>query len=392
VRDLSVVLQAELDALRNAGRLRACPDLDGPSRQRPLGPTGPLISFASNDYLGLASHPEIVAAAPEAAATEGFGAGAARLVTGDLPAHRALERDLAEYLRRSSALLFPTGYQANLGVVTALAGPSDLIVSDALNHASIIDGCRLSRATVAVYAHTDPAAAAVALARPGPFRRRFVITESLFSMDGDAAPLAALAELAAAHNAVLIVDEAHALGVLGPSGRGLCAQAGVDADVVVGTLGKAFGSAGGFVTGSAQLRDYLINRARTFIFTTAAPPPVAAAARAGVRLAAGPDGDARRARLAANRSRLLGNHLLGSLGPKLKLADAPGGPIVPVILGTDARALAAARSLRERGILIPAIRPPTVQEGTARLRLTLSSEHTYEEIDAVATALTAALA
>jgi 8-amino-7-oxononanoate synthase len=386
VRDLSAVLQAELDALQSAGRLRACLDLDGPSRQRPLGPTGPLVSFASNDYLGLASHPEIVAAAAEAAAREGFGAAAARLVTGDLPAHRALERDLAVYLRRATALLFPTGYQANIGVITALAGPLDLIVSDALNHASIIDGCRLSRATVAVYAHADPAAAAIALARPGSFRRRFLVTESLFSMDGDAAPLAALAELAAAHDAVLVVDEAHALGVLGPSGRGLCAQAGIDADVLVGTLGKAFGSAGGFVTGSAQLRDYLINRARTFIFTTAAPPPVAAAARAAIRLAAGPDGDARRARLAANRSRLL-----GSLGPKLNLIAGPGGPIVPIILGADARAVVAARLLRERGIVIPAIRPPTVPEGTARLRLTLSSEHTDTEIDAAATALTGAL-
>ena len=387
MRDLSAVLQAELDALRGAGRLRACPELDGLSRQRPLDLVGPLVSFASNDYLGLASHPEIIAAAAEAAAREGFGAGAARLVTGDLPAHRALERDLAVYLRRPTALLFPTGYQANVGVVTALAGPSDLIVSDALNHASLIDGCRLSRATVAVYAHADPAAAAAALARPGPFRRRIMITESLFSMDGDAAPLAALAELAAVHDAILIVDEAHALGVLGPSGRGLCAQAGIDADVIVGTLGKAFGSAGGFVTGSAQLRDYLINRARTFIFTTAAPPPVAAAARAGVRLAAGPDGDARRARLAANRGRLL-----RSIGPKLNLVDRPGGPIVPIVLGADARALAVAGRLRERGILIPAIRPPTVPEGTARLRLTLSSEHTDEEINAVATALTAALA
>jgi 8-amino-7-oxononanoate synthase len=387
VRDLSAILQSELDALRDADRLRSLPELAGRSRQRPDGPRGPLVSFASNDYLGLASHPAVLTAAAEAAIREGFGAGAARLVTGDLPAHRALERDLAIYLGRPSALLFPTGYQANIGVLGALAGPADLIASDALNHASLIDGCRLSRATVAIYAHADADAALAALARPGAFRRRFLITESLFSMDGDVAPLAKLAEAAKINDAVLVVDEAHALGVLGPAGAGLCAQAGVDPDVLIGTLGKAFGSAGGFVTGSAPLRNYLLNRARTFIFTTALPPPVAAAAGAGLQIAAGPEGDLRRARLASNRRRLL-----ASLEPRSILpAASPVGPIIPLILGADARALAIARLLRARGIFVPAIRPPTVPEGTARLRVTLSSEHSDAEIDAVAAALSEAL-
>lgn len=385
MRDFTAALQAELDALRDADRLRVCPELEGPSRQRPLDSSGPLVSFASNDYLGLASHPQVLAAAADAAEREGFGAAAARLVTGDLPAHRTLERDLGAYLQRPSALLFPTGYQANLGVITALAGPSDLIVSDAFNHASLIDGCRLSRATVAIYAHADPGSAREALGRPGSFRRRFLITESLFSMDGDAAPLAALAALAADRDAILIVDEAHALGVLGPAGRGLCADAGIDPDVLVGTLGKALGSAGGFVSGSAPLREYLVNRARTFVFTTAAPPPVAAAASAGVRLAAGPEGDRRRARLVANRARLV-----DAVGTKLKVPRR-GGPIMPVLLGADRRALAVARLLRARGIFIPAIRPPTVPEGTARLRITLSSEHTNAELDAAAVALAEAL-
>jgi 8-amino-7-oxononanoate synthase len=388
VRDLSAILQSELDALRTADRLRSLPELAGRSRQRPDGPAGPLISFASNDYLGLASHPAVLTAAAESATREGFGAGAARLVTGDLPAHRALERDLAMQLNRPGALLFPTGYQANIGVLATLAGPEDLIVSDALNHASLIDGCRLSRATVAIYAHADADAATVALSQAGTFRRRFLVTESLFSMDGDVAPLAKLAEAALVRDAIFIVDEAHALGVLGPAGMGLCADVGVHPDVLIGTLGKAFGSAGGFVTGSVSLRDYLLNRARTFVFTTSVPPPVAAAARAGLQLAAGSEGDVRRARLASNRRRLF-----ALLAPRVRApAVLPPGPIIPLILGADARALAVARFLRARGFIVPAIRPPTVPEGTARLRVTVSSEHSAAEIDAFAAALTEVLA
>ena len=390
VRDLSAILRTELDALRAADRLRSLPELAGHSRQRPDGASGPLLSFASNDYLGLASHPALLTAAAEAAAREGFGAGAARLVTGDLPSHRALERELAAYLCRPTALLFPTGYQANLGVLSALAGPQDLIVSDALNHASLIDGCRLSRATVAIYAHADADAAIAGLTRPGSFRRRFLVTESLFSMDGDLAPLSPLAQAAKLHDAVFVVDEAHALGVLGPTGRGLCAELGVEPDVLIGTLGKAFGSAGGFVTGSAALREYLINRARTFVFTTSAPPPVAAAALAGIQLAAGPEGELRRARLTSNRRRLLA--AIEPLAPLAELSSAGPIPIIPLILGADARALAAARILRTQGVFVPAIRPPTVPEGTARLRLTLSSEHSDADIDTVAAALMEALA
>jgi 8-amino-7-oxononanoate synthase len=379
VRDLSNILEAELAELAARHRRRACPELAGPSRQRPrLGSTA-LLSFCSNDYLGLASHPEVLAAATETAAREGFGAGAARLVAGDLPSHRALEADLAAHVRHPSALLFPSGYQANLGVVTALAGPSDLIVSDAANHASLIDGCRLSKATVEVYAHGDPAAAARALGRAGQFRRRLLVTESLFSMDGDAPPLADLAAIAGQHDAIFIVDEAHALGVCGPQGRGLCAEAGISPDVVVGTLGKAFGAAGGFAAGAGVLRDYLLNRARSFIFATGAPPAVAGAARAALRVSASPEGDARRARLHAHRRRLV------EAFPG-KVPNRPGA-ILPVVLGGDEQALAASARLRELGLFVPAIRPPTVPEGTARLRVTLSSEHTSAEVDALAAAL-----
>jgi 8-amino-7-oxononanoate synthase len=380
VRDLSNALEAELAELAAGHRRRACPELAGPSRQRPVSARGEtLLSFSSNDYLGLASHPDVAAAAAAASRSEGFGAGAARLVSGDSPSHRRLEEELAAFLERPAALLFPTGYQANLGVVTALAGPEDLIVSDASNHASLIDGCRLSRATVAIFRHADPLAAAEALGRPGNFRRRLLVTESLFSMDGDAAPIAALADVARRHDAILVVDEAHALGVVGPAGRGLCAAAGISPDVLVGTLGKAFGAAGGFVTGSAVLREYLVNRARTFIFTTSAPPPVAAAARAALHLASGAEGDERRSRLESHKRRLL-----AALPLKIPPTAAA---ILPIVLGSDDRALAAAARLREMALFVPAIRPPTVPEGTARLRVTFSSEHTEGEVDCLAAAL-----
>jgi 8-amino-7-oxononanoate synthase len=383
VRDFDAVLQSELDALSRADRLRACPEVFGASRQRlVLGSSATvreLVSFCSNDTLGLASHGALAEAAAAAAKRDGFGAGAARLVSGDLPSHRTLEAALARFLGRQAALLFPTGYQANLGTLAALAGPEDLVASDAANHASLIDGCRLSRANVAVYPHADAAGARAAVTRAGTFRRRFLVTESLFSMDGDAAPLAALAELAAATDAILVVDEAHALGALGPGGRGLCAAAGIAPDVLIGTLGKAFGAAGGFVTGATALRSLLVNRARTFVFTTALPPPVAAAATAAVALVSGPEGQVRRRRLEANLAQLH-DALAG------RLPRTPG-PIVPFVVGSDAAALAASAQLRERGLFVPAIRPPTVPEGTARLRVTLSSEHTPAEIDRLCTAL-----
>src|SRR6478735_2253086 len=220
-------LEAELAALSAIDRRRSCPEASGASRVHPDLRGRPMLSFCSNDYLGLASHPALAAAAADAAARDGSGASASRLVVGDLPAHRRLESALAAYLDRPAALTFPSGYQANLGVLTALAGRDDLIVSDALNHASLVDGCRLSRARVAIYPHGDARAAHRLLSAGGRFRRRLLVTESLFSMDGDAAPLALLAQAAAATDSVLVVDEAHAYGVLGPGGRGLCAAASV---------------------------------------------------------------------------------------------------------------------------------------------------------------------
>ena len=364
------LLEAELEALAAADRRRSLPEAAGSSRVHPQVGGKAMVSLCSNDYLGLASHPALAEAAAESAARDGFGASASRLVAGDLPAHRALEAALAGFLDRPSALVFPTGYQTNLGVLTTLASREDLIVSDELNHASLVDGCRLSRARVEIYPHADAAAARRLLDAGGSSRRRLLVTESLFSMDGDAAPLGALAEAATATDSILVVDEAHAFGVLGPGGRGLCADAGVAPDVLIGTLGKAAGTAGGFAAGAPALRDLLVNRARTFIFTTALPPPVAAAATAAVGLIAGPEGDRRRVLLAQRRQELAAPLVRSGLLPR-----QPIGPILPIVLGSEARALGAAAALRERGFFVPAIRPPTVPPGSSRLRVTVSAAH-----------------
>jgi 8-amino-7-oxononanoate synthase len=375
---LAEALARDLEVLAAGDRLRACPPLAGADRAAPTLHQRPLRSFCSNDYLGLANHPVLLDAALLAARSSGFGAGASRLVSGDLPAHRDLELGLARFLDQQAALLFPTGYQANIGLLTALAGREDLIVSDAANHASLIDGSRLSRAEVAIYPHGDAGAARARLTAAGRrHRRRFLVTESLFSMDGDIAPLADLAEIARDNDAALLVDEAHALGALGPGGTGLAHAAGITPDALVGTLGKAFGSHGGFVAGSATLRSFLVNRARTFIFTTASPPPVAAAAAAALALIAGPEGDRRRSTLLARI-----DHLQEALATK-----GPRTPIRPFILGSDRAALAASAALRTLGLFVQAIRPPTVPEGTARLRITLSAAHLPEDVDALAAAL-----
>lgn len=338
------------------------------------------MSFCSNDYLGLASHPALATASARAFEKSGFGAAGSRLVCGTLPEHLELESQLAALVGAPAALLFPTGYQANLGVLTALAGPQDLIVADRAVHASIIDGSRLSRAKLAFYRHLDLSHARRHLERLGPkARRRFLVTESLFSMDGDIAPVAQLAALATSHDATLVVDEAHAIGCFGPQGGGLCAKYAVKPDILVGTLGKALGASGAFVAGSSTLRSYLVNRARTFLFTTSLPPPIAAAARASLAILASPDGDRLRSRLHEASAHF---RAAAALTP-----DVDGSPILPFILGSDQAALLAADRLRDRGFLVQAIRPPTVSENTARLRVTLSAAHTLGHIDEFASAL-----
>lgn len=345
-------LDDELSDLDRAGLLRTPPAA--------APPEGALV-LCSNDYLGYGALglPEL-AGAPA-------GAGASRLVSGTHPAHLEAEREIAAWLGAEAALLFSSGYAANVGLLAALARPGDVIVSDALNHASLIDGCRLSGASVSIVPHLDAAAVERALAQAAGARRRWVVTESLFSMDGDTPDLARLRAACDGHDAALVVDEAHAVGVLGPRGAGLCAEAGVHADVRVGTLGKALGLHGAFVAGSATLRTYLWNRARSFVFSTGISPAVAAAAVDRVRRAAADDEGRRRLQAAADRLRAG----LAELGARI----LPGarGPILPWILETPAAAVGLSRRLAERGVLVQAIRPPTVPRGTSRLRITASA-------------------
>jgi 8-amino-7-oxononanoate synthase len=347
------------------------------------------LNFASNDYLNLAADPRLARAAARAAQRYGCGAGASPLVCGYLPPHRALERDLARWEAVESALVFGSGYLANLAVVSSLAGPGDAIFSDALNHASLIDGCRLSRAQVHVYRHGDANHLADLLRGPGQSaRRRLIVSDSVFSMDGDLAPVADLLDLARRHDALLVLDEAHATGVLGEHGRGvteLCPPGPAsDADrlVKVGTLSKALGAQGGFVCGPRRLRAWLVNHARPYIFSTAPAPPVVAAARRAVRMVqTEPE---RRRRLAA-----LSDFLRAELAA---IGYPPGGSrcqIVPIILGSARAALEVSARLQEQGFLVPAIRPPSVPAGTARLRISLTEGHTEEDVVRLVAALRA---
>jgi 8-amino-7-oxononanoate synthase len=378
---LDAALRSDLVSLEAQHRIRFCPAVAGVSRTSATVDDQPLLSFCSNDYLGLADHPALASAAAASAARSGIGSGASRLVAGDLPEHRELEAGLSTFLGVEAVLLFPSGYQTNLGVLPALAGPGDLVLCDHANHASIIDACRLSRARISFYRHIDVSSAEQRLVRLAPTaRRKLIVTESLFSMGGDIAPLADLAALAKAHGAALIVDEAHALGALGPGGRGLCRDAGVTPDILIGTLGKAFGTAGGFAAGTRTLREYLVNHSRTFMFTTAPPPLIAAAALAALNIVRGPEGEARRLALASRVRQLRG--LLSQLP-----AGSPGSPIFPILLGTDRAALDASRALRTRGFFVQAIRPPTVPDGSARLRITLSANHRPGDVDSLAQAI-----
>jgi 8-amino-7-oxononanoate synthase len=325
------------------------------------------MCFSSNDYAGLARDPRVVAAAQAALAAHGAGASASRLMAGQLDIHAQLEAALAGFLGVEAALVFPSGYQANIGVLTALAGRDAAIYSDALNHASLIDGARLSRAVVHVYPHNDVGALEELLARDAGTGRKLIVTESVFSMDGDCAPVAALHDCAARHGAWLVVDEAHAIGVFG-EGRGLCAARGAAPDVVLGTLSKALGSQGGFAACTRDVRDLLINMARTFIFSTGLAPACAGAALEAINILAAAPALAGEAleRAAHFRAALRACGL-----------EAPGeAHIVPIVLGSEAATMRAAEGCRARGVLAHGIRPPTVPPGACRLRLSVSRLHT----------------
>lgn len=344
-----------------------------------------LLNFSGNDYLGLAGHPAVVAALREAAAEHGVGATAAHLVCGHRRPHAALEAALAEWTGRESALLFSTGWMANLGVLQALLGPGDLCVQDRLNHASLLDGACLAGCALRRYRHGDVAAAGRQLALAAEGGATVLASDGVFSMDGDVAPLAGLAAVAARAGAVLLVDDAHGLGVLGPDGAGSVAAAGLDAGavpVLMATLGKALGTAGAFVAGDRDLVEGLLQAARTFIYTTAMPPALAAATLAAVGVARREQW--RRDHLAA----LVAHFRAGAAGLGLRLADSDT-PIQPLLVGPAQRATAMALALEAQGILAVAIRPPTVPMGGARLRITLSAAHARADVDRLLAALAA---
>jgi 8-amino-7-oxononanoate synthase len=355
--------ESESDRIRAQGRWRAIADLDALGHEGTLAAEDkPVVSFASNDYLGLSAHPAVADAARDALDRWGAGSTAARLIVGARPVHSELETELAEWKESEAAVLFSTGYMANLGVLSTLAGPGTTILSDQLNHASIVDGCRMSRARVVVYPHNDVDFVARTL---GSGERSLVVTDAVFSMDGDEAHITELADLCARHDALLVVDEAHA--VLGPH-----ADLGNAEVIRVGTLSKFLGAFGGFVAASRPIIDLLINRSRPFIFTTATSPADAAAALAALRILGSEEGAALKRRLRAHIDKISAGH---------------PSPIVPVVLGEESAARAAQAELLEQGFLVPAIRPPSVPPGSSRLRVTLSAGHTDAQVEALTSAL-----
>ncbi len=341
-----------------------------------------LLNFSSNDYLGLASHPELVAALKNAADSNGVGSGASALVTGFREQHQLLEQELAEFLQREKVLLCSSGYLANLAVGTSLTGKGDVIIQDRLCHASLIDAARLSEARLLRYAHADMEALQRQLGIEND-GNTLVISDGIFSMDGDSAPLRDMAALCGLHQAWLAVDDAHGIGVCGPGGRGSVAAAGLDClqvPILTGTLGKAFGCFGAFIAGSEALINHLVNVARSYIYTTAMPPALAASARAALRRVI--EDDWRREHLQA----LIGHFRRGADSRGLALM-ASDSPIQPMIIGDSQTTLELAARLQQKGFMVIAIRPPTVSKGTSRLRITLTAAHQRPQLDALLDAI-----
>jgi len=367
-----------LEELRDRGLHRRLRLIGGPQGPRVTLDGKQVLLLCSNDYLGLANHPKVRGAAAEAAMRWGAGAGASRLISGNMQPHSRLEKRLATFKGYESALLFGSGYLANTGTIAALAKDGEVVFSDELNHASIIDGCRLSRAETFVYHHGDVDHLAWGLRKAGK-RAALIVTDGVFSMDGDVAPLAELAELAQAHCCRLMVDEAHATGAIGPGGRGSVAAAGLsgEVDVVMGTLGKALGSYGAYVCANRETTDYLLNTARSFVFSTALPPSVAAAGLAALELLESqPD---RVARLDANAKAL--RAAFAAEGLEVGSSETQ---IVPVPVGDAGAAMDLCERLLEHGVFAQGIRPPTVPEGSSRLRFTVMSTHRREELERAA--------
>lgn len=375
---------AELEAVRQQGLLRERRVLDSPQGPEVTMDGHAMLAFCNNDYLGLANHPSVIEALTDAARDYGVGSGAAHMVSGHHRLHEELEQALAEHTGREAAALFSTGYMANLGVITAMAGRHDVILQDRLNHASLLDGARLAGSRLKRYSHADTEAAARMLEAES--RCALVATDGVFSMDGNLAPLDGLSALCREHDVPLMVDDAHGLGVLGANGGGIAQVRGLDQSavpVLVGTLGKALGVGGAFVAGSRAFVDYLIQKARPYIYTTAMPPAMAAATHRSLTLCR--EEGWRRERLAKlvawfrEEAAAMGYQLMASWTP-----------IQPLIVGASERAMALSEILAREGILAPAIRPPTVPQGQARLRITFSAAHTDEHLERLLNALRAA--
>jgi glycine C-acetyltransferase/8-amino-7-oxononanoate synthase len=365
-----------LEELRDRGLYRRLRLVSGPQGPRVLLDGRPVLLLCSNNYLGLADHPKVRGAAAEAAMRWGAGAGASRLISGTMEPHRRLEAELAEFKGYEAALLFGSGYLANTGVIAALAGKGEVVFSDELNHASIVDGCRLSRAETFVYRHGDLDHLAWGLREAGE-RASLIVSDGVFSMDGDVATLPELLELARRHRCRLTIDEAHATGAVGPGGRGSVAAAGLsgEVDVVVGTLGKALGSYGAYACASAETIDYLVNTARPFIFSTAPPPPSVAAATAALDLVS----PQRVERLRDNASRFR-----AALAAEGLDAGSSQTQIVPIEVGDAGRTMELCERALERGVFAQGIRPPTVPEGSSRLRFTVMATHRVGELERAA--------
>ena len=382
---MSSDIHERLEEIRDRGLYRRLRCVSGPQGPRVLLDGRPVLLLCSNNYLGLADHPRVREAAAEAAMRYGAGSGASRLISGNMTIHRRLEEALAAFKGAEACLLFGSGYLANSGVVSAIAREGDVVFSDALNHASIIDGCRLSRAETFVYDHCDVGHLEWGL-RQAEGRGALIVTDGVFSMDGDVAPLRDIVDLAQRYDARVMVDEAHGTGCVGPGGRGLVAELGLEdeVDVIVGTLGKALGSYGAYVLCGEAMAKLLINTARTLIFSTALPPPSVAAAIAALELLRE---QPRRVEKLQRNSRVLREALAES---GITVPDGQS-PIVPLIVGEADAAVAASDRALEHGIFAPAIRPPTVPAGTSRLRLAVMASHTKTELREAAAVLAASI-
>lgn len=375
---LSEYLQASIKDMQAAGLKRELQSVTGPQSRKIIYNGVEVLNFCSNNYLGLADDPRLIAAATESLKHDGLGSGASRLVCGQMDAHRECEERIAAFKKQERAILFNTGYMANVGIISSLFDRHDCIFSDKLNHASLIDGARLSQATVKRYAHADMDVLRRLLLEAGDYKKRVIITDSVFSMDGDMAPLDHIVELAQEFDCMVMIDEAHAFGVLGETGRGAAEYFGVEnrIDIMMGTLSKAAGCFGAYCCGSKELISFLQNKARSFIYTTAMPPSIASAATCAVGIV---EADKQ------SRDRLWENtHYMAEQLKRMGFqTGASQTPIIPLIVGDAQKAVEFSQTLLRAGILISAIRPPTVAVNTARLRLAMMATHTKEDCDFV---------